>query len=80
MGRSIKKERPEAATSRRSVQGLAPENDSSYITTLCPEMQVPHHGQGGGDPLMTWEFAFVLVGVYTATKGLFRVIDLIEGR
>ncbi len=29
---------------------------------------------------MTWEFAFVLVGVYTATKGLFRVIDLIEGR
>ena len=29
---------------------------------------------------MTWEFAFVLVGVYTATKGLFRVIDKIEGR
>lgn len=29
---------------------------------------------------MTWEFAFVLVGVWTVTKGLFRVIDLIEGR
>lgn len=29
---------------------------------------------------MTWEFAFVLVGVWTATKGLFRVIDKIEGR
>lgn len=27
-----------------------------------------------------WEFAFVLFGVYTATKGLFRVIDKIEGR
>lgn len=27
----IKKERPEAATSRRSVQGLAPENDSKVI-------------------------------------------------
>ena len=27
-----------------------------------------------------WEFAFVLVGVWTATKGLFRVIDFIEGR
>lgn len=27
-----------------------------------------------------WEFAFVLVGVYTTTKGLFRVLDLIEGR
>lgn len=27
-----------------------------------------------------WEFVFVLVGVYTATKGLFRVIDKIEGR
>lgn len=27
-----------------------------------------------------WEFAFVLVGVYTTTKGLFRVIDKIEGR
>ncbi len=27
-----------------------------------------------------WEFAFVLVGVWTATKGLFRVLDLIEGR
>lgn len=27
-----------------------------------------------------WEFAFVLVGVWTVTKGLFRVIDLIEGR
>ena len=29
---------------------------------------------------MTWEFAFILVGVWTATKGLFRVIDKIEGR
>lgn len=29
---------------------------------------------------MTWEFAFVLVGVWTATKGFFRVIDKIEGR
>ena len=27
-----------------------------------------------------WEFAFILVGVWTATKGLFRVIDKIEGR
>ena len=27
-----------------------------------------------------WEFAFVLVGVRTATRGLFRVIDKIEGR
>ncbi len=27
-----------------------------------------------------WEFAFVLVGVWTATKGFFRVIDKIEGR
>lgn len=27
-----------------------------------------------------WEFAFVLVGVWTAAKGLFRVIDKIEGR
>ena len=27
-----------------------------------------------------WEFAFVLVGIWTATKGLFRVIDFIEGR
>lgn len=27
-----------------------------------------------------WEFAFVLVGVWTVTKGLFRVIDKIEGR
>ncbi len=29
----IKKERPEAATSRRSVQGLAPENDSKVMIT-----------------------------------------------
>ncbi len=27
-----------------------------------------------------WEFAFVLLGVWTVTKGLFRVIDKIEGR
>lgn len=27
-----------------------------------------------------WEFAFILVGVWTAIKGLFRVIDKIEGR
>ena len=27
-----------------------------------------------------WEFAFVLVGVWTATKAFFRVLDLIEGR
>ena len=25
-----------------------------------------------------WEFAFVLLGVCTATKGLFRVIDKID--
>ena len=25
-----------------------------------------------------WEFAFVLVGVWTVTKGLFRVIDKID--
>lgn len=27
-----------------------------------------------------WEFVFMVLGVCTATKGLFRVIDLIEGR
>lgn len=43
-------------------------------------MQAHHYHQGGGDPLMTWEFAFILVGVWTATKAFFRVIDLIEGR
>lgn len=84
MKQRIKKERPEAATSRRSSSGTCTqirERQQSYITTLCPEMQVPHYRQGGGDPLMTiWEFAFVLVGVWTVTKGLFRVIDLIEGR
>ena len=83
MKQRIKKERPEAATSRRSSSGTCTqirERQQSYITTLCPEMQAPH-GQGGGDPLMTgWEFAFVLVGVWTVTKGLFRVIDKIEGR
>ena len=44
-------------------------------------MQVPHYHQGGGDPLMTiWEFVFMVLGVCTATKAFFRVIDLIEGR
>ena len=27
-----------------------------------------------------WEFAFILVGVWTVTKAFFRVIDKIEGR
>lgn len=27
-----------------------------------------------------WEFVFMVLGVCTATKGLFRVIDKIEGR
>ena len=27
-----------------------------------------------------WEFAFILVGVWTATEAFFRVIDLVEGR
>ena len=31
MTQYIKKERPEAGTSRRSVQGLAPENNSEII-------------------------------------------------
>ena len=31
MTQYIKKERPEGATSRRSVQGLAPENNSMVI-------------------------------------------------
>ena len=57
------------------------EQQQSYIITLCPEMQAPHCCQGGGDSLMTgWEFIFVLLGVCTATSGLFRVIDKIEGR
>lgn len=56
------------------------EQQQSYTITLCPEMQAPH-GQGGGDSSMTgWEFIFVLLGVCTATSGLFRAIDKIEGR
>lgn len=27
-----------------------------------------------------WEFVFMVLGVCTATKAFFRVIDLIEGR
>lgn len=33
MTQYIKKERPEAATSKRSVQGLAPENNSKVMIT-----------------------------------------------
>ena len=29
---------------------------------------------------MTWEFVFMVLGVCTATKAFFRVLDLIEGR
>lgn len=47
---------------------------------FCSEMQVPHC-QGGGDlPMTGWELFFTVLGVCTATKGVFRVIDLIEGR
>lgn len=93
MKQRIKKNAPRRQPQGVRVQGLArkSENDSKVILphfarkcksrTTVREGGDTHHGQGGGDPLMTlWEFAFVLVGVWTVTKGLFRVIDLIEGR
>lgn len=79
MTQYIKKERPEAGTSRRSVQGFAPENNSRVIITCFARKCKPC--QGGGEPPMTgWELFFVVLGVCTATKGVFRVIDLIEGK
>lgn len=80
MTQYIKKERPEAATSKRSVQGLAPENNSKVMIT-CFARKCKSHCRGGGDlPMTGWELFFVVLGVCTATKGVFRVIDLIEGR
>ena len=79
MKRYIKKERPEGGASRRSVQGLAPENNSMVIVACFARKCKPC--QEGGEPPMTgWELFFVVLGVCTATKGFFRVIDLIEGR
>lgn len=77
--RQQKKERPEAATSKRSVQGLAPENNSMVIVACFARNCKPC--QRGGEPPMTgWTLFFVVLGVCTATNGIFRVIDLIEGR
>lgn len=80
----IKKERLEAGTSKRSVRGLACKsaNNSKVILSHFTRKCKPHHGQGGGDSSMMtgWEFIFVLLGVCTATSGLFRAIDKIEGR
>ncbi len=39
---AIKKERPEAATSRRSVQGLASENDCKTIVTQSAQNASPN--------------------------------------
>lgn len=77
----IKKDRPEAATSRRSVQGLAPENNSRIIISHFPGNASLQKRQGGGVSAMTGlGLIFVVLGVCTATRGLARVIDLIEGR
>ena len=52
-----------------------------HHNTFCSEMQDPHIGRGGGDPPMTGlELFFVVLGVCSATSGLFRVIDRIEGK
>lgn len=62
---------------------ISPEEEPLYreIVGELLDIEQAHYCRGGGDPLMTgWEFAFVLVGVWTATKGFFRVIDKIEGR
>ncbi len=74
-----KKERPEAATSRRSVQGLAPENDcKSYYNRFLGKCK-PRQ-EGGEPPVTGWTLFFVVLGIGTATSGLFKVIDRIEGR
>lgn len=77
-----KKERPEAATSGRSVQGLASENNRKIMITRFARKCKPRTSAGeGGDLSMTgWEFFFVVLGVCSATSGLFRVIDRIEGK
>ena len=57
---NIKKERPEGGASRRSVQGLAPENDcNSHYNRFLGKCKPP---QGGGDFSMTgWGFFFMLL-------------------
>lgn len=42
---SIKKDRPEVAASRRSVQGLAPENNSKIIISHLPGNASPQKGR-----------------------------------
>ena len=44
----IKKERPVAATTRRSVQGLASENDSNMIISHRLDYASPNFGREGG--------------------------------
>ena len=77
-----KKRTPQGGNLRALGSGTCiREQSQNYDNTFCSEMQAPHIGRGGGDLSMTgWEFFFVVLGVCSATSGLFRVIDRIEGK
>ena len=77
-----KKRTPQGGNLRALGSGTCiREQSQNYDNTFCSEMQAPHIGRGGGDPPMTGlELFFVVLGVCSATSGLFRVIDRIEGK
>ena len=64
----------------RSVRFRAFAENNSMVIVACFARKCKPCQRGGEPPMTGWTLFFVVLGVCTATKGVFRVIDLIEGR
>lgn len=73
-----KKDRPEAATSRRPRPGLAPRTLNKIIISNSRQNASPNLDKRGGNLPMSWAFTLTVIGAGWLTGQLFRLIDWIE--
>lgn len=74
-----KKDRPEAATSRRPRPGLAPRTHRKIIISNSRKNASPNLDGGGGALPMSWAMLLTYIGAAGLVSQLARLIDWIEG-
>ncbi len=73
-----KKDRPEAATSRRPRPGLAPRTIAVIIIPNSRQNASPNLDGGGGALPMSWAFTLTVIGAAGLVRQFARLIDWIE--
>lgn len=73
-----KKDRPEAATSRRPRPGLAPRTLNKIIISNSRQNASPNLDGGGGALPMSWAMILTYIGAAGLVNQLARLINWIE--